>query len=328
MTESAAISQEEIEAALAETVVETETPPQEEPAKPEEQEPVIPPAQPVPPALPARPLSVEELRAKLQVKPPSDIVDWINALIYADPGVGKTFFGGTADNDERTKPVLVLDIEGGVMTLRDKPGIDVKRIRSMKDMEQIHADLYHSIVDDAMYYKTILIDSLPELADIDMRLVMKQAYAKNPDTVDIDVPSPREWGKQRNHMRLIVRAFRDLPCNVIYTAQVGKVQEEGRPTKYHPNFAGKLQQEIPGFMDIVGYYIASVDPQTQQVTRTLQTLGTNRVVAKDRSQSLPPIVTNPTIPMLWDLIVSNPDAHKNLQDANAEIMEDLTTNDQ
>ena len=301
---SEAISQAALEAAAAEV----EQPTEENPTV------VIPPAPVIPPVQ-----TVDELREKLQVRPPSEIMDWVNLLVYGDPGVGKTYLGGTADDDERTSPVLVLDIEGGVVTLRNKQGVDVIPVRSMAKIEEIHADLYHSIKDGKLYYKTIMVDSLPELADLDMRTIMKQAKAKNPETTDIDVPSPREWGKQRNHMRLIVRAFRDLPCNVIYTAQLAVDQEEGQPNKYRPAFAGKLKTEVPGFMDVVGYYTAEVDPFTKEVIRKMQVQGTKRVVAKDRSSSLGGIVINPTIPMIWDLINSSPQAHELLTQPIPEL---------
>lgn len=299
---SEAISQEALDAALA------------------EQPTVITPPQVVP-------QTTDELRDKLQVKPPSEVMDWINLLVYADPGTGKTYFGGTADDDERTRPLLVLDVEGGVVTLRHKQNVDVISIRSMDEMEKIHADLYHSIKDGKLYYKTLMIDSLPELADLDMRMIMKQAKSKNPDTVDVDVPSPREWGKQRNHMRLIVRAFRDLPCNVIYTAQLAVDQEEGQPNKYRPAFAGKLKTEVPGFMDVVGYMTAEADPLTQTISRRMQVQGTRRVVAKDRSSALGSIVLNPTVPMMWDLINKSPQAHELLSQPIPELEGEQTKNE-
>ena len=65
-----------------------------------------------------------ELRELLQVKPPSEMVDWINFLEYGDPGVGKTYLLGTAADDPRTSPVLIADIEGGLTTLRHRKDVD------------------------------------------------------------------------------------------------------------------------------------------------------------------------------------------------------------
>jgi len=245
-----------------------------------------------------------EIRELLGVKSPSELVEWFNGFIYGDAGVGKTYLLGTAVGDPRMSPALVIDSEGGMATLRKLKDVDILTVRSMKDIEKIGSDLARSIDKGKMYYKTVAIDSLTELADLDMRNVMKEAYAKNPEKVHPDVPSPREWGIVRNHMRLIVRHFRDLPCHTVWTGHVTIVEadaEKAQPRKFFPGFAGKLAREIPGFMDIVGYYSQKANAEGV-ITRTLQFQGTDRVIAKDRTGALGALVENPTLPMLWDLI--------------------------
>lgn len=242
------------------------------------------------------------IRDILKVQAPSEIVEWMNLLIYGEPGAGKTHYIGTAEDDKRTSPVLLFDVEGGVTTLRHRKNVDVVPVRSMEELTNGYNNLYRSIKDGKLHYKVVGIDSLTELADLDMKTIMKDAYARNPDKVDIDVPSPREWGKTRNHIRQIVRAFRDLPCHVIYTAGLGQKSEEGQPTKYFPGFAGKLATEVPGFMDIVGYLYPEAEVGSGVIIRKLQVAGTRRVVAKDRTSSLGDVIENPTIPMMWDLV--------------------------
>lgn len=248
---------------------------------------------------------IEALRKSLSVVSAAETVEWMNLFIYGEPGSGKTFLMGTADDDERLRPMLVFDIEGGIMTLRDKPGIDVVKVRSMQEVEDKYNRLYHSIdITDpehpTMYYKTVGIDSLTELADLDMRKVMKDAYARKPETVEIDVPSPREWGMVRNHIRLITRAFKDLPCHTVFTGGLGEDRKEGQPDKYRPAFAGKLVREVPGFADVVGFYRAR--NRGGEITRTLQVTGTDRVLAKDRTKVLGLSVENPTLSSIWDTV--------------------------
>jgi phage nucleotide-binding protein len=240
-------------------------------------------------------------------------------LVYGDPGAGKTWLAGTADDDPRTSPVLYLDCEGGVTTIRHRREIDVVPVRSIPQLEDIYNKLYHSIDQEtnSIQYRTVVIDPVTELADLDMRTIMKAAYASKPETVDIDVPSPREWGKNRNHIRLIVRAFRDLPCHLIITAHANKKEEENQPTKYFPGFAGKLATEIPGFMDIVGYLYA--ESKTGTVQRKMQVQGTRRIQAKDRTSRLGAVVTDPTIPMLWDMI-SEDDVSRSTLDSTEETI--------
>ncbi len=208
---------------------------------------------------------------------------------------------GTADDDERLRPLLVFDVEGGMATLAKRPGVEVVSVRSIKELEDNYSKLFYSIKDGKLFYKTIAIDSLPELADLDMRTVMKAAFARSPDKVDMDVPSPREWGIVRNHIRLIVRGFRDLPAHVVFTAGQGVDQPDGQPPKYYPSFAGKLAREVPGFADIVGYYHLKSDG-LGGINRELQVQGTQRVVAKDRTSQLGQVVMNPTLPSLWDIV--------------------------
>ena len=250
--------------------------------------------------------NVELLRKSLQVTIPEELITYTNVLVYGDPGAGKTYFCGTAADLEDTSPVLILDVEGGVTTLRKRSNVDVVPIRSMGDIESVYNKLYKSIENNQIYYSTICIDSLTELADLDIRTIMKEAYNRNPSNIDIDVPSPREWGKTRNHIRVIVRAFRDLPCHVIYTASASSISEEGFPTKYFPGFSGKLRLEVPGFVDIVGYLTARTERVTGEtvVKREMQVLGTNRVVAKDRTNSLGEdgIIHEPRFPEMWKTI--------------------------
>jgi phage nucleotide-binding protein len=243
----------------------------------------------------------EELREKLQVAPPSAVLEYLNLLVYGDPGSGKTTLLGTAADEKATSPVLVLDVEGGVVTIRKRDDVDVIQIRSTKDLEKTYDTLVKSVYEKGgMYYKVVGIDSLSELATLDMGDIMKEAYNRNPDKVDVDVPSPREWGKSREHMRKIVRAFRDLPCHVIFTSHVYTQIEEGQPNKYMPAFSGKLRSELPGFMDIVGYL--SVEVTNDVSTRRLQFAQTRRVIAKDRTDALGDLIENPTLPHLWKII--------------------------
>lgn len=247
-----------------------------------------------------------ELRARLAVEAPEGI-DWINMLIYGDPGVGKTYLLGTALESTDTSPILVLDVDGGLITIRGKK-VDKKKIRTLDDLNNVYNTLFASIKNDKLYYKTIAIDSLTELAALDMKIIMHEAWTKNPEKVIKEVPSPREWGICREHIRTIVRAFRDLPCNVVYTAHSTEDKQEGRPSKFEPAFAGKLKVDVPGFMDIVGYLTTKNDQGL--ITRQMQLLGTNRVVAKDRTRTLGDMLENPTLPMIWELMNANGNTDK------------------
>lgn len=202
--------------------------------------------------------------------------------------------------------MLILDIDGGVVTLRKKPGIDVVSVRSMEDIEKIYTTLYNSIEGEgsnrSMYYKTIGIDTLTELQKLDMRDIMRLVVQARPD-LDPDVPSMREWGKTQDHIRKVVRGFRDLPCNVIFTCHNASVTDNHtNVTSMYPDLPGKLRTQITGFIDVVGYMTAVREDET--TVRRIQFAKTQRVLAKDRTAALGDVMENPTIPMLWEKIHS------------------------
>lgn len=214
-----------------------------------------------------------------------------------------------------THPFLLLDVEGGAMTLRNRQGIDVVQVRSMMQLYDIISSLRKNVVEGKMYYKSVGLDSLTELQKLDMRDVMKQAKkdARDPSKIDELVPSPREWGKSGERMRLAIRALKDLDCHFFATAFISETLRENKTEgttkviKIHPSVPGKLKSELPGFFDIVGLLRAVNKGQGGEanVVRTLQTMQTDLVIAKDRSDVLPGLIEAPSIPVMWDLIHSD-----------------------
>lgn len=247
------------------------------------------------------------IRDALDVKSPAESVDYINMLIYGEPGAGKTYLCGSAQLGELTKPVLFLDVEGGVTTVRHLTDIDVVQVRTLEQLNSIHAALDRDMDN---YYKTVIIDSLSELQKLDMSNIMLQRYTDKPDKIDRDVPDMYAWGKSGNRLRLMIRKFRDLECHVICTCLLASEKEDSTAKWfYYPSLPGKLRAELPGFFDIVGY-LRSIEEQEGDesvITRIIQFAKTEKVVAKDRTASLGDVMRNPTIPGIWELISeSNP----------------------
>jgi phage nucleotide-binding protein len=239
------------------------------------------------------------IRNNLEVSSPDEISPYLSIIVYGPPGVGKTVLAGTAEDSLNTAPVLIADIEGGTRSIRKRKNIDVVRIRSTDELVELHRKL---ATENDGYYKTCVIDSLTELQKLDMVDIMRELISKRPD-LDPDVPSQREWGKSIEHMRRIVRGFRDLPMNTIFTALVIVDKDNNGNITYTPSLPGKLKMEISGFVDVVGYMTAIMEDGVS--TRRIQFAQTQRVIAKDRTASLGDTVDNPTIPMLWELMHNN-----------------------
>ena len=247
------------------------------------------------------------LREKLNVKTPQEAVAYLNLLIYGEPGAGKTHLSGTACDSPLTSPALLLDIEGGAVTLRHRSEMDVIQVRSMDQLVKIVNEI-DAATDP--YWKTVIVDSLTELQKLDMRTVQDGEKLRTPDKVDIDVPSMRAWGKNGERMRRIIRSLRDLECHVICTCLMASDFDEANGVNnFYPMLPGKLRAEAPGYFDVVALLKAEETRVNKevQVQRILQTAKTRRVIAKDRTSALEAVITNPTIPDMWEAIhASNP----------------------
>lgn len=226
-------------------------------------------------------------------------IDFLNMLLYGEPGVGKTTMIGTCSRVNAMCPILHIDVEGGDLSLTDYPGIEVVRVASYKQMQPIYDELYRM----KHGYRTVSIDNLTELRYFSMGDVMldAKASAKNPENVDIDVPSQREWGKNSEQIRRVVRAFRDLPMHTIFTAHAKEEEQKNGLFKTKPSLPGKLADEISGFVDLVlYYYMKQVGTESKRLILTAKTAKEN---AKDRSGKLPITLEEPDMKMIMSYVL-------------------------
>jgi len=215
---------------------------------------------------------------------------YVNMVLYGDPGAGKTTFLGSANESDGTKNILVIDIEGGMLSLEEQ-SVDYISVESFEEVLEVYdmlhrychyRDIYFNPDSSAdekkkarmqlavlflgkgiskdeaesyepVLYTTVGIDSITELQKLNMLAIMEDVIAEHPDR-DPDVPSVREWGKSGNQMRNIIRKFRSLKMHTIFVAlpNADKDEKTGEVTVV-PSLPGKLAREIPGFVDIVGH---------------------------------------------------------------------------
>ncbi len=243
----------------------------------------------------------------LKIHRPIEEEHHLKILVYGDPGVGKTVFGASACEVPALSPVLVIDMEGGDLSLaRTHPSVDVVRVKSFNEFSAIYAALKTG----NQPYKTLVLDSITEIQKFGMYEVMRRMLLdpKNSDR-DPDMPGIAEWGKNTEQIRKLTRAFRDLPMNVVITAlATNDMSDSGIIRKSKPALSNKLSFEIPGFFDIVGYMyvrerkIPYTDPQEVEQVRNLLTMATQKHVAKDRTGVLPPVLQSPTMKSVYDII--------------------------
>jgi AAA domain len=256
--------------------------------------------------LPSKPtvLTPDQLGG-LKVGSPSKAAP-INMLIYGEPKVGKTRLAGSSVLVPGMSPVLDIDFEGGTLSLADDyPQVDIwpdpssERRPTWRDVTKLYAALY-----DKNPYKTIILDSLTEIQKFCMGQIMSDVVKKD-STRDPDIASMREWGKMGEQMRRLVRALRDLPCNVIFTALAKESRTDRDGTvKNGPALPGQMRGEMAGYVDIVVFmYKKEVREGTERLMKTLLlSQGTERHIAGDRSGKLPSIMEEPTMQDIYNYI--------------------------
>lgn len=182
---------------------------------------------------------------------------YVKALFFAPAGHGKTYLLGTAQQDERTAPMLFLDFEGGEETLSGLD-IDVVSIRSWDDYSEVyeiltsgeHWKLPGSSLKEGETYRSLGIDSISETHVWALLTILEKNAARRRDP---DLIEQGDYGIASTQMRRLLREFRDLPMHVFYTAHSREIDERGVGRVKVPAMAGQLSEEVVGLMSVVGY---------------------------------------------------------------------------
>jgi hypothetical protein len=256
-------------------------------------------------------ITPSKLISGLPVVKAADRVKYINALVYGESGVGKTRLLGSADEVPALRNVLLIDAEGGSMTLDHcHPNVDVVRVKTWAEVEKV----YHFLEVGNHDYQTTIWDSLTEIQKYNMYAVLGDPSRR--DDLDDDVAGMREWGKNLEQMRKFVRKVRDLPMHCFFTALVSEDKDvkTGKILK-KPGLPGKLRNEIAAFLDIVFYMYMKEVPDPADGNKTVQmrmllTGATEQFVAKDRSNKLPMVMQMPTMDGIYKLLNAKPETEK------------------
>lgn len=238
---------------------------------------------------------------------------YVKALIFADHGKGKTFFLGTAQNDERTFPMALLDFEGNTETLAGLD-IDVYPVRSWQDFREVYQILNKNVEG----YKSIGIDSITEVNQWALMEVMhegrNEANRKIGPFDEPDKAFQSDYGDVLIQMRRLLRRFRDLPFHVFYTALMDKdtIPKEG--VVRLPKMLGQMQGEVGALMWCVAAII--MEPVEKEVggkkVTTLQRImllhdqvgyqAKVRTPWEVKTKAVPEYIVNPTVTKLMDAL--------------------------
>lgn len=192
--------------------------------------------------------------------------------VYGAPGVGKTTLIASL-----TGKILILSAEAGLLSLDGADlDADVVEVQSLETLRAVYAEIKAS----PDVYDWVVLDSISEIGEV----VLSSEKAKSKD--------PRAaYGNLQESMLSIMRAFRDLPCGVYFSAKMASTKDEatGRVTHTIGMPGAKLGDAIPYLFDEVFRLVVieeDGDDGKKVASRYLLTATDGKSTAKDRSGRL------------------------------------------
>jgi hypothetical protein len=221
----------------------------------------------------------------------SDFDESVNMLVYADSGVGKTVFAGTAPN------ALFLSTETGTISAK-RMGSEAKvwRIKRWGDLDKAYTWLERN---PDHGFDFIILDSATQMQVLLLRWILEKENKRNPAKRDLDIPAIQDHQKWQNMFKRFITLFVELPVHVIFTAQAMRKEDEEGDDLVLPLIDGKgygISSWVCGQMHIVGYYY--IKPTKKGPERRLLAQSHPPYFAKDRYNVLVPWVGNPTVPSI------------------------------
>jgi hypothetical protein len=186
--------------------------------------------------------------ATLDISKLEDRDQYAKVIVYGEPGVGKTVFASTAP-----RPILWLESEGGTNSIADRSQIDVAKVTGLGT----YREALKYLQANPGVYQSVVLDSFTETQNAILKEIMRRVVTNDQSRDEFNPLFP-EWGRLVGIMREIARGFRDLDMHVCITALQREDKDDmtGR-VKIRPRLSPTLADELPGFMDVVGYMYAA-----------------------------------------------------------------------
>lgn len=227
----------------------------------------------------------------------------LSTTIHAESGAGKSWFADTAP-----APRLILDAEGGSKFTPSGPKVYwdpitgppplgqetiIVMVRDFRDM--LHS--YQWLNSGQHDIQSVALDSITEL-----QKRCKDAIRTNESVTQFRI---QDWGTLLDDMELLVRQFRDLwmhPINPVPVATLITTTQRDDDGIYRPHVQGGLKLSLPYFTDVVGFLYVEANADTGLMDRKLLVQPAPGYIAKDRTDRLGTVLTNPSIMTMLDMI--------------------------
>lgn len=241
----------------------------------------------------------------MDVRPPSNRREagWF-VMVYGLTDAGKTHLLGTANKSKHTKPMLVIDVDQGDLTLSDQD-IDIVNVKSLDELQEI----WESLAYEDHGYRSVGFDGFTaQHDDQSMPAVMEDESGVIPlDLTTYKIPTLNNWGTSMFHVKKVLRAFKALtrtedPDDAIHVFCTALEQVDERRDIGVPGLPGKLGLGVGSYVDILARLIA-VERGDEEVrylraTKHIDDEDGFTYLGKNRLRLLPRKMKNPSIPKI------------------------------
>lgn len=260
-----------------------------------------------------------------------DLNTKLKLLVTGNPGIGKTTLCGTAMDDERTAPVLVLSFAGNPQVLASRPLERRPTVWNCKSLAEVgniltwikggqaHGKLREEMeLEGDVFFQTLCVDHLAEFQRLQYADIIgtpDAAFDIHSGKLSADEVASKKSYKIWQLMWLrsiaLARVLSDplWPTHVVLTVHI-KAGEDGSGTIYEPMLWGASDYEVPGYVLAHGW-LTWVKDMPKSV-RDLSNGAERVLIFKDTMQHvtlkeqytgrIPQYVFDPTIPLLVDYI--------------------------
>lgn len=247
----------------------------------------------------------------------------IKALIYGEPGCGKTTLASQANDHKKMEPVLFANVEGGLLSVAHRRDINAIDIRKTQDLYDLYDRMSTGDLEGEV--GTLVIDNFTEVQAMNLDEIVRKEVAsgKNSNRVSNDDIWQDDYGVSTTQLARILRWFRNLPINLIITAHAkfvypptgrGQQVTDKEPVAVLPMLSQKLCKTAMGQVDFVWfleYQPEHLDDEDNTVPerRLMLTRPDGIRQAKTRgpkfAEAMGPEVENPHLPTLYDIFLKS-----------------------
>ena len=239
----------------------------------------------------------------------------LKMMMHGPAGVGKTTMLATANLHKLTAPILIINVEGGMLSITDTEAIGLKEPPDVVDLESFDhlEEIFWYLAKGDHPYRSVGIDSLSELQVVNLESIVKKLVGKSSSTgakrESLDDVWQDDYGTSTQQLRRMVRKFRDLPMHVFFTCHSTSTQDKDKNEEVHPMLTPKLRTSVMGYLDVVGFMYTTTEEDEdgeESVVRQLLCRPFGKWVAKDRSpgERLGLQIESPSIPKIMELITT------------------------